>query len=304
MKAHKEKKDTGNVAEKQDPSRKTAEKGAGSRKKRYKKRLLVFLVILILAIPFCYWQNNYLSESEYTVSGSETDIVPDGLKIVQISDLHNKSFGKDSSKLLDKIKAYEPDMIAVTGDVVDVYHTDIDVAVTFMQEAVKIAPVYYVTGNHEIWLEEDERDDLMNRMCEAGVICLDNECISVSYEDTCFNLIGLDDSALGGNALERIMREVDTGRFTVLLAHEPQYFDAYSSQEVDLVLSGHAHGGQFRLPFIGGVYAPDQGFNPEYYEGEFVQNGTTMIVSRGLGNSVIPLRLFNFPEIVYVEIKR
>lgn len=286
-----------------------ADEGEGSRRKehgnkKYKKKIIILAVIVIFAIPFCYWQNNHLSETYYTVSGSETDAVPDGLKIAHISDLHNKSFGKDSGRLLEKIKAYNPDFIAVTGDVVDANHTDIETAVTFMKGAAEIAPVYYITGNHEVWLDEDVRNDLLNQMREAGVICLDNECISVEYKGVCFNIIGLDDSSLGGSTLNLIMREVDTQRFTLLLAHEPQYFDSYSSYDVDLVLSGHAHGGQFRLPFIGGVVAPDQGLNPEYYEGEHIKDGTTMIISRGLGNSVIPLRLFNFPEIVFVEVKQ
>ncbi len=159
---------------------------------------------------------------------------------MQISDLHNATFGKNNRKLLDAIKSCSPDMIVITGDLVYSNHTDVERAVSFVEQAVTIAPVYYVTGNHEYWLTSTDRQQTLQGILSAGA---------------------------------------------------------------DLVLSGHAHGGQFRLPFIGGLVAPDQGFLPEYTSGEYTIANTNMIVSRGLGNSIIPVRLFNYPEIVCVELK-
>ena len=190
-----------------------------------------------------------------------------------------------------------------------------------MDEIVKICPVYYVTGNHEYWLEKSEYDELMDGLIGAGVVILDDQVVEISRGDAKFRLVGLDDKSLADGTLEALLSDEsirndqaeqkeetadneDSGEkeLTVVLAHEPQYLVRYASIGVDLVLSGHAHGGQFRLPFVGGIVAPDQGFLPEYTSGEYYMDGTEMIVSRGLGNSVIPVRLFNFPEIVCVEL--
>ncbi|MBQ2802504.1 MAG: metallophosphoesterase, partial [Lachnospiraceae bacterium] len=144
--------------------------------------------------------------------------------------------------------------------------------------------------------------ELLNRMEQAGVRHLDDECMVLTHKGAEWNLIGLDDASLMDNTLDKLMKEVDTKDFTLLLAHEPQYINKFSTYDIDLVLAGHAHGGQVRLPFIGGLVAPEQGFFPEYTEGVYKKNDTTMIVSRGLGNSIIPLRVFNYPEIVYIEL--
>ena len=222
---------------------------------------------------------------------------------------------------MDRIRECEPDMIVLTGDLVDSNHTNVDRAVQFVDEIVKICPVYYVTGNHEYWLEKSEYDELMSGLADAGVVILDNQVVEISRGDAKFRLVGLDDRSLSDGTLEALFSDESIGHdqagqkeetadnensekkeFTVVLAHEPQYLARYASAGVDLVLSGHAHGGQFRLPFVGGIVAPDQGFLPEYTAGEYYMNGTEMIVSRGLGNSVIPVRLFNYPEIVCVEL--
>lgn len=262
----------------------------------------IFVILLLTLIVFCYWQNNGL---EYTYYQYETDKIGndlDGYRIVQISDLHNKEFGKNQEKLLDKISQYEPDMIVVTGDIVDSNHTDVDTAIAFLEGAVKLAPVYYITGNHEYWFEEKERQQLISRIEQTGTIYLYNSNVEITKGNDSFIMIGLDDESLKDVTLHTLLEETQN-QFVLLLAHEPQNMDKYSKEEVDLVLSGHAHGGQVRLPFIGGLVAPDQGFFPEYTEGFYEENATSMIVSRGLGNSVIPIRVFNRPEIVCVELK-
>lgn len=214
--------------------------------------------------------------------------------------MHNVKFGKNNQKLVDRIRECEPDMIVLTGDLVDSNHTNVDRAVQFVDEIVKICPVYYVTGNHEYWLDTSEYEKLMDGLVSAGVVILDNQVVEISRGDAKFRLVGLDDKSLADGTLEALLS--DEKELTVVLAHEPQYLARYAGTGVDLVLSGHAHGGQFRLPFVGGIVAPDQGFLPEYTAGEYYMNGTEMIVSRGLGNSVIPVRLFNYPEIVCVDL--
>lgn len=275
------------------------QKSRNTKKQKYIK-LAITLSIVIVIILFCNFQNKHLETTHYTYAAEQLGADLEGYRIVQISDLHNAKFGKNNQKLVDRIRECEPDMIVLTGDLVDSNHTNVDRAVQFVDEIVKICPVYYVTGNHEYWLEKSEYDELMDGLIGAGVVILDDQVVEISRGDAKFRLVGLDDKSLADGTLEALLS--DEREFTVVLAHEPQYLARYASSGVDLVLSGHAHGGQFRLPFVGGIVAPDQGFLPEYTAGEYYMNGTEMIVSRGLGNSVIPVRLFNFPEIVCVEL--
>lgn len=290
-------------------------KSRNTKKQKYIK-LAVTLSIVIVIILFCNFQNKHLETTHYTYAAELLGADLEGYRIVQISDLHNAKFGKNNQKLVDRIRGCEPDMIVLTGDLVDSNHTNVDRAVQFVDEIVKICPVYYVTGNHEYWLEASEYDELMSGLTGAGAVILDDQVVEISRGDAKFRLVGLDDKSLSDGTLGTLLNDQagqkeetadnensEKKEFTVVLAHEPQYLARYASAGVDLVLSGHAHGGQFRLPFVGGIVAPDQGFFPEYTAGEYYMNGTEMIVSRGLGNSVIPVRLFNYPEIVCVELK-
>ena len=270
-----------------------------SNRKKYIKSALVLLIVIALLL-FCNFQNKHLETTHYTYEAEQLGVDLDGYRIVQISDLHNAKFGKNNQKLVDRVRECDPDMIVLTGDLVDSNHTNVDRAVQFVDEIVKICPVYYVTGNHEYWLDTSEYEKLMDGLASAGVIILDDQVVEISRGDVKFRLVGLDDKSLAYGTLEALLS--DEIELTVVLAHEPQYLARYAGTGVDLVLSGHAHGGQFRLPFVGGIVAPDQGFLPEYTAGEYYMNGTEMIVSRGLGNSVIPVRLFNYPEIVCVEL--
>lgn len=270
--------------------------------KKIRKRIIV-CVILAAAAVFCFWQNNMLTVSQYEYENEKISAELDGFKIVQISDLHNKQFGAGQKRLLERVSGCNPDIIVITGDIVDSNHTDIGKALEFVEGAAEIAPVYYVTGNHELWLEDSELKELLDGISAAGAVILDDGCVTVTSGDSSFILAGLDDSSLYNDTIKEL--ELDNSREPViLLAHEPQYLTDYSRENVDLILAGHAHGGQFRLPFIGGIVAPDQGFFPEYTAGVYTENETEMIVSRGLGNSVIPLRLFNFPDIVCVTLRK
>ena len=243
-----------------------------------------------------------------------SDRIPEafsGFRIAQVSDLHNAEFGEGNSKLIELLSQTDPDMIVITGDLIDSRHTDSDLALEFARQAIKIAPVYYVSGNHEARVREYA--DLKMGLAEAGVVVLENQTVQITREGKSITLIGIDDPSfredyLFGDAasvtraaLAELQNESDG--YTVLLAHRPELFDIYVESGVDLVFSGHAHGGQFRLPFIGGLVAPNQGFFPNYDAGLFSEDNTAMIVSRGVGNSIIPMRFNNRPEIVVVELK-
>jgi len=266
------------------------------------KKILILMLIIIILIPFCLFQNKHLVITTYTYESEKLGADLDGYRIVQISDLHNAEFGKENKKLLETIRSCSPDIIVITGDLVDSNHTNVERAVAFVKEAVKIAPVYYVTGNHEYWLDPSENKQMMQGILAAGAYDLDDEAVCIEKGDSSFMLIGLDDQHLSDETLKNLLQE-QKNELSIVLAHEPQYLQNYANAGADLVLTGHAHGGQIRLPFVGGIVAPDQGFLPEYTSGKYNRADTEMIVSRGLGNSIIPVRLFNYPEVVCVELR-
>lgn len=258
-------------------------------------KILIVIAVIALLTVFVYYNNTHLVITEYDYTNAKLPESIDGYCIVQISDLHNAKFGKDNEKLLEKIRICSPDIIVITGDMVDCSgHTNIPIALSFASAATDICPVYYITGNHEYYLSEEQRNTFLSGLMASGVIILNSESIELVEG---VRLIGLDDNDL----FHDFSNLIATEEFNIVLAHEPQRIKNYASSNADLVFSGHAHGGQIRLPIIGGLAAPDQGFNPEYSEGLIHYNNTDMIISRGLGNSAFPFRIFNYPEIVCVR---
>lgn len=267
----------------------------------------MLFVVLLGMIIWTVWGNTALMVSTVYVSGSRIPGAFDGLRIAQISDLHNAVFGKDHAKLIHKLSECEPDIIVITGDLVDAEHTDLDAALDFARGAVEIADTYYVTGNHEACLPQ--YGELQTALERIGVIVLEDVSMQLEYHGERVMLIGLSDPdfarkgdllgkapAMAEAKLRELMGEEDS--YTILLSHRPELFETYVSCGVDLVFSGHAHGGQFRLPFVGGLIAPNQGLFPKYDSGLYADGGTSMVVSRGIGNSIIPFRFNNRPEIV------
>lgn len=278
-----------------------------------RKLLYIAIFFFIFAVLFTAWLligNKALTVRNFEISSSKIPSSFDGFKIAQVSDLHNESFSKDNSRLLEKLQKQSPDIIALTGDIIDSWKTDVAVAESFVKEVVKIAPVYYVTGNHEPRIDESE--ELFALMKNCGVALLRGEKITLEKDGEGITLYGIDDPShfadyLFGDeafAVSESLKKLNKGEdFSVLLSHRPEFFELYAENGFDLVLTGHAHGGQFRLPFIGGLFAPGQGLFPKYDSGLYEKNSTSMIVSRGLGNSVFPLRFNNFPEIIMITLK-
>lgn len=278
-----------------------------------RKRVIIFsdvILLLVLLIIWIVWANTALEVNTFTVKSKDLPASFNGYRIAHISDLHNAEIGDENSKLLSAIKSSNPDIIAVTGDLIDSNKTDIEIALRFMAKAVEIAPCYYVTGNHESYMLEYKT--LRNGLINSGVTVLENENISISKSEEAIELLGvndpefktdysLDNAATINNILSDLKSDKES--FTLLLSHRPELFDVYVNNDIDLILSGHAHGGQFRLPFVGGLVAPNQGVFPKYDAGLFSENETNMIVSKGIGNSIIPLRFNNRPELVLIELE-
>lgn len=273
----------------------------------------VVFVVFILACVWISWANKTPECSEIIIQSTDLPTSFDGYRIAQISDLHNAELGENNRTLIQLLEEIDPDLIVLTGDLVDSNHTDMEVALDFAKQATELAPVYYVTGNHESWLGHSYMV-LETQLNECGVHVMRDEALFLEAEDDRILLIGMDDpefyegdqTAYDGGASQmalriRMLREHNE-EYTILLSHRPELFDTYSECEVDLVFSGHAHGGQFRFPLVGGLVAPNQGLFPEYDAGVYEKNNTCMIVSRGLGNSIIPIRIGNRPEIVVAEL--
>jgi uncharacterized protein len=260
--------------------------------------------LLLLLPAFLYWQNNSITINEMKVVSRQIPEEFQGYKIVQLSDLHSKSFGKGHEQLIDKVLRSSPDIIVFTGDLVDQKNYDEHTSMKLMTELTEIAPVFFVTGNHEWW--SGRFTVLEEKLRNAGVTVLRNEAIGIEKGDKKIALAGIDDPAGGASSEESLHASLQNimvkDTFTILLSHRPELFPLYEENKIDLIFSGHAHGGQVRLPIIGGVVAPDQGFLPKYDAGKYELGGSVMIVNRGLGNSIIPQRLFNRPEIIEVTL--
>lgn len=269
------------------------------------KKMSYFIasLVILFTIVFLYLENNMISVSYINL---KYENLPDefaGMKILHLSDLHSKSFGKNQEKLLRIIDESKPDLIAITGDIVDSYRYNEEPVMNLLKASVKIAPVYYVTGNHE-W-RSGSFNTLEKKIAEKNVSILRNQIVELKGQKDRLLIIGIDDPASGNtvsNELLNLQANIDKNAFKILLAHRPEYFDLYQSFDYDLILSGHAHGGQVRLPFIGGVIAPGQGLLPEYTSGTYTIENSTMVVNRGLGNSIIPQRLFNRPEVILITL--
>lgn len=279
-------------------------------KKKQTRRLAAVLLLAVL-LAWTLWSNTALELNTYTVSSEKLPESFDGYRIAHVSDLHNAQMGERNENLLAMLREAKPDMIAITGDLIDSRKLDMDIALDFIREAVKIAPCYYVTGNHEGRLEN--YDVMKAQMGTAGVTVLEDATAQITRGGESITLLGLHDPSFHGvYKPENIEKLADTqltelytneNEFTVMLFHRPSYFEVYADHGVDLVLSGHMHGGQFRLPFVGGLYTPSHGFFPDYDAGLYTQDNTSMLVSRGIGNSAFPLRFNNRPEVILIELK-
>ncbi len=281
--------------------------------KRKRKWILLTAVVLLLVllISLGIWGNTALQVTEISVQSDKIPQSFSGYRIAQISDLHNATFGKNNHRLVTQLQNTRPDVIVLTGDLVDRNRTNLEVAAAFVAKASEIAPTYYVTGNHEAIIAEYSQ--LEEMLLAAGVTVLHNQSVALTKGEDAIQMIGLQDPGFVATdeILELIPQKIteiltplaeESDDYTVLLAHRPEYIDAYAAAKIDLVLSGHTHGGQIRLPFIGGVVAPAQGFWPEYDAGLYSVDQTQLVISRGLGNSLFPFRINNPPEIVVVTL--
>lgn len=255
------------------------------------------LAVLALIAVYLYAQNSWLQLSRYALkAGLERPMT-----IVQLSDLHNARFGEEQARLLDMVRAQSPDAIIITGDLIDDARGDYEPALELARGCAAIAPTYFVTGNHEKLSRSYEA--FLLEMEKTGVINLSGRTVTLENGVT---LTGAQDAGFIGRenyAGYIVSLAPQTDGYHILIAHRPEFIAAYAAAGFDLAICGHAHGGQIRLPFIGGLYAPGQGKLPRYTAGLYDEGDMTMLVSRGLGNSVFPFRVNNRPEVAALTIE-
>ena len=277
--------------------------------------IYVLLALALIGLAYMLWENTHFVITNYEYKAPKVPREMNGLRLLQISDLHNQSFGKgnrrllqisdlhnqsfgkENRRLLEAVRRCEPDGIMITGDLIDSTFTDTDKALTFAKALTDIAPVYYCTGNHEHRLEAVELERFLADLEDAGVCVLWDRAVPF-YGGT---LAGLQEPSGREHSVRELIRDIPEEDFVLLLSHKPHYFEHYL--DADLVLTGHAHGGQVRLPWIGGLFAPGQSWFPKYTEGFYTMEDTTMLVSRGAGNSHRIPRVFNFPELVLLTLR-
>lgn len=274
-----------------------------------KKRLLIILpcaVILIVAAftAWVLWANTALVRTDYTIASERLPHEFEGFVVAQVADLHNAQYAADKEKLISMLQKAQPDIIVLTGDTIDARNPNVPLVLDFLQKAMQIAPCYFVTGNHECALNRMEYYEIEAQIRELGVEILRAETVTLKRDGAQITLLGVDDENFDGtlHSSAQLRELAGTDGYTILLSHRPEYFWRYAEAQIDLTFSGHAHGGQFRLPLIGGLYAPGQGVLPEYDCGVYTYQNSSMVVSRGIGQSSFPLRFNNIPELVIVTL--
>lgn len=276
-------------------------------KKHGKKRTwltpLLILALLAALLAFAVWDSaEHLQLTEYTVSSDRCPDGFDGFKIIQLSDLHGADFG---DRLVEQVRRQEPDIIALTGDFVT-DSGDLEAVRALVPELVKICDVYFVSGNHEFGSRL--ADEVRGIMEDAGVRYLGNDAVVLECNGDSIVLAGVEDPLAYADmpSPPELVAELDDkypDSYKILLGHRNYWMEEYPELPVDLILSGHAHGGLVRLPGVGGLIGTDRTLFPDYDAGLYENGRYTMIVSRGLGNSVPIPRLFNRPEIVSIILK-
>lgn len=266
---------------------------------------LIILALIAAAAAFLIKDSREdLEISRYEVASQKLPESFDGFKIVQLSDLHGAEFGEDGMELVDKVGSLEPDMIALTGDFVT-DEGDLAAVEKLAARLVKLCPVYFVSGNHEFG--SGLAIKVRNILERAGVKYLSNEYLTINRGDDEILLGGVEDplayaDMLSPDELAQKMNDAAPDAFKILLGHRNYWMTEYPELPVDLIFCGHAHGGLIRIPGVGGLIGTDRRLFPDFDAGQFNNGRYTLIVSRGLGNSVPIPRIFNRPEIVCVEL--
>lgn len=287
------------------------------------KQILFGATVILGGAAFYKYETESLEITKYEIENEKIPKEFDNFKIVQISDLHNKSFGKGNKRLLEKIDSQNPDIVVITGDLVEGDNKNFDVALNLIDELLKKYKVYHIIGNHEqkslIKKHKELYKTYFDKLYKKNIVNLDNEKIRIKKDGKYINIYGLiipleyypyffknyenKNMKLEQDFINNKLGEINRDEYNILLAHTPFFFEDYEKYGVDLVLAGHVHGGIIRLPKVGGLLSPNREFFPKYDFGKYIKNNTTMLLSKGLGGSKVLIRFACKPEIVSITLK-
>lgn len=278
-----------------------------------KRIKLIGLVFLVLFLVFSLIKSNFsFKVTKYKISSHEIPNAFNGFKIAQISDLHAGVFGENQKDILKVLEEEKVDIVVFTGDLISRRSSKLEQFAQSLEDIVKNYPSYYIPGNHERMREGDkEFQNFLSLLEKEGMIMLANKSFPLYKRGASIQISGLDEGLSFYEVkadknhipVESLVTAPDKDIFSILLAHNPLYFDSYIDWGADLVLSGHVHGGVFRLPLIGGILSPEVGLFPKYDKGLYTSDRQNMIVSVGMGDSFPGFRLFNQKELVIVELE-
>jgi uncharacterized protein len=286
-------------------------------------RKIVFLLVITLA--YLYIQANWLQVSMYRVPLPEGLVNPEGIRILQLSDLHSKTFGRGNTRLIRQIRKADPHLLLMTGDMLNATDDDGAVVIALIRSLGGRCPIYYSLGNHEQLAKQYAGETgsqkyaaFLESLETLGVILLDNARAELFLQDTAVELYGftlplnyytgdkvenfLFERGLKEGTLEEYLGTPDPEALTILMAHSPKFFEEYREWGAHVTFSGHVHGGLIRIPGLGGLLAPQQGFFPEYSGGMYRREGQTLLVNRGKGSHLLNLRVNNRPHVVVADL--
>ena len=285
---------------------------------RKKLRTVVWLVLWLIAVIIIVvinYYNRHLIITNYKINDPRWPAALNSWRLVQLSDIHNQATeGPGNNQIISSVQKLQPDIITITGDLFDGDRTNIPNNLQLVKELTSIAPVYMVLGNHEF--ANDDYIKLIQLVEEAGAQVMRNELVTINDPGAPITIIGLDDPAAWGwplsykaqeqltaKTLNKIMAlpEFNSTSPRLILAHRPELWPQYLLADPLVILSGHTHGDQIRLPLIGAIYVPNQPLLAQYDEGIFTKANSYLIISRGLGNSFINCRFDNYPQIVTID---
>ena len=279
--------------------------------------MVIACIVLFIACVSYIMSFFVIDVTNYTVTSAKIPKEFDEFKILQLSDLHNYSLGKDNKKILKIVEKHSPDIIVLTGDMINTNSTDYSNFYNLAKNLAKNYSTYYIMGNHELKLSGKAQLQIILKLKSFGVNILNNTETSIVKDGEIIYLHGLHQPVLTYknnfknndyydftlSQMTQTLPACNSNHFNILLAHSPFGFEIFKDWGADLVLSGHVHGGLIRFPLIGGILSPERAFFPKYSSGEYNIGNSKMIVSRGLGNGTINLRILNNPEICIITLK-
>lgn len=273
---------------------------------------LIAISAFVLLSILIYLDNKLLKISRYQIKSGKIPKEFNNFKIVHLSDFHSHVFIGHNNKIVAKINEESPDIIVMTGDMVNKYDNKFDRFLELAEALGKKYKVYYIVGNHEQRLKQQDLKFILNKLMKFGIEILDDKKVTIKRDKALINIYGINiplsfyrirhrptniDEIINSK-----LRRCNSEEYNILLAHNPLYFDKYARHSVNLVLSGHVHGGMIRVPFIGGLLSPERTFFPKYCSGVYKINHKKLVVSRGIGHSKPLFRILNMPEILSITL--